>query len=185
MDDIPSSREQHYWFAHRTLPQILFQNPAVFFAATMERDADPLRALWCWLGERLGPATASVERDALAGEVLRLEGVGLVALITLPPPRGLAEAYFAAAVYLQQSEEPPETITVRYVTLELTRSSPENPGPEPTMLGEWTVDGAHVNYGFGPAPTPEGFIEAVRALVLGLPPYDGPPVASVTPVPSG
>lgn len=180
--DIPTARDQHYQFAHRTLPKLVFENPATVFAAIVEHNAEPLRALWRWIGERLEPSTARIEPEGLAGQVLSLDDIAIVALITLPPPQGLAEAYFVAAVYLHRPGEPPETATVHYFTLELTSSfsTPPIQGPGATMLCSWTAEGAHVNHGMGPAPTPEGFIQAVRAL-LGAPPYDGPPVGGVRP----
>jgi hypothetical protein len=162
------------------LPGLLFHDPKQMLPLVSE--TEPLLALWKWLAGELGSSSGMVvEPTGLTGEVFAVDDVGPMAVITFPAPACPPEAYFAAAVCLVDGDGVSgQKATVRYLTLERTVETPESAGTEPTVMGEWTAEGTHINYGAGPRPTRDAFIEAVRSLVLRLPPYDGPPEASTT-----
>ena len=71
----------------------------------------------------------------------------------------MTEAFFVAVV-VEEGEDNAE-VRSRYITLEL---SANNDGTAKTIVGEWR-GGSHVNYGRGPDPTPELFLEKVREIV--------------------
>jgi len=75
------------------------------------------------------------------------------------------KAYFTAAVLVGgQLDVPGEgpKARLRYLTLELAASKSETPR---TVLGEWTPDGMHLNYGDGPAPELSAFLKTLESCV--------------------
>uniref|UniRef100_A0A832A737 Uncharacterized protein n=1 Tax=Desulfacinum infernum TaxID=35837 RepID=A0A832A737_9BACT len=87
------------------------------------------------------------------------------AIIEMPQPRGRTEAFFVAAVLLadpDQSMFDSKKGGLRYFTLE---KGFRLGGPPRTVLCEWTEEGSHVNYGDGPAPRLDLFIEAIEQLL--------------------
>jgi hypothetical protein len=87
------------------------------------------------------------------------------AVVEMPRPRATTEAFFVAAVLLAEIDrELPDAKdrALRYFTLE---KGLVLGGPSRTVLCEWTSDGSHVNYGDGPTPRIEAFIESVQELL--------------------
>ncbi len=92
-------------------------------------------------------------------------GVYPCAVVEMPPPHAMTEAYFTAAVLLldpTQGQLDLATAAVRYFTLELGFSLDNVPQ---TVLCEWGKDGAHINYGEGPTSDVEAFMAAVCRLL--------------------
>ena len=143
----------HYLFAHRELPMAAFRyGPDLVRVARGGNLGEGLTRLWVDLGTALPP-----------GDRLGPEGLGAswhdlggyeVALVRMPPPGGVTDAYLAAIAVHKDGEQ------VRYLVLE--RSVSGDTGLPTTVLGEWLSAGDHVNLGAGPPPDPALFLSAVR-----------------------
>lgn len=101
------------------------------------------------MAEHLGLAAEEAER--LAGEFAvmhrRIGGYD-AAVVRLPPPRGPTECHFAALLHAQNG------LPARFFTL-------EDAGGGVTLLGGWTADEQHLNFGEGPPPEIDRFVAAV------------------------
>jgi hypothetical protein len=87
------------------------------------------------------------------------------AVVEMPRPRAITEAFFVAAVLLADPDREmpdPKEVVLRYFTLEKGFTFE---GPPRTVLCEWTAEGTHCNYGDGPAPRLEAFLQAVEELL--------------------
>jgi hypothetical protein len=146
-------RTQHYAFAHRMLPALFFAEPARFIAILEKSGKNFLHFLWNRLGNRL-EASKLVAAEGLDYQIKKLENNTTIALITLPPPQAMTEAYFVAPVFRPQGN--------RFITLEYSFNFIE--GGLRTVLGEWTTT-SHLNMGDGPEPTLEAFFEKVVNLI--------------------
>ena len=187
------ARVQPYNFVHTLLPQLAWRRPA----AVRRELADPFLArelllyMWDKAGEDLNPN----ERVPIKGLRLTWHAVAgrATALLHLPAPRALTEAYFAALVYEEEDDDnPPATdddeLRPRYFLLESTmgllRATDPSPAPDagqPTLLSERR--GEH-HRSFGPGP-PGGrassgleFLQAV-ANILGPMPGAGLPLMRI------
>lgn len=74
-------------------------------------------------------------------------------VVTLPRPQGPTEAHFVAFALRDRTD------LGRYFTLEHALSPPDD--SRYTVLGEWTADRSHVNFGPGPEPDPVAFLTAI------------------------
>jgi hypothetical protein len=151
-DSQTNAPQQHYAFAHRMLPSIFLNEPAKFIGTLEQAGNDFLYYLWESLGNRL-EASDLVAPEGLDCQLNQLDNDTTIALITLPPPQQITEAYFVATVY-----RPPMK---RFITLEY---GSHGDGRQRTVLCEWTAD-IHSNMGDGPEPTLEAFFEAVVNLI--------------------
>lgn len=147
-----SDRQHHYVFAHRVMPRLFYRDADRLMTAMAERRAELLRAMWVDLGEQFF-STAQVAADGIDVFVPAPGAGPRVVVLIFPPPVAPAEAFFAALVELPDK-------SLRYFTLERPVEPPGEGAPE-TMLGGWDPEGAHLNYGPGPAPTPEEFARVV------------------------
>jgi hypothetical protein len=163
-------RRQHYHFAHQVLPGLLFSNPERFFQ-TLAQDG-PGFLEFAWQRSAEPPRGAELSRpnpgsppDGLALRLEQLDPQTRLALITLPPPQAMTEAYFAAAIY-HPAAQPDDAPLLRYLTLEYSMD-PATQRPL-TMLGEWdSSQPIHRNWGGGPPPELDAFRSAVLALLQG------------------
>jgi len=151
-----SDRQHHYVFAHRVMPRLFFRDADRLMTAMAERRAELLRAMWVDLGEQFF-SSAQVAADGIDVFVPRPEPGARVVVLVFPAPAAPAEAFFAALVALPDGQQ-------RYFTLEKP-VDPLGEGGPVTVLGGWDDEGAHLNYGPGPRPTPEEFVASVRRLV--------------------
>ncbi len=161
-------RPQHYRFAHQRL-RGAFHDPHECVGAFHSPDRDKIvRALWDEVtaecaAERLPtPLTA----DGIRVHTARIQRY-FTAIIEMPPPTGHGEAYFVALVLRHigvggEGAGISEVPALAYYTLELGE---DRSGAHCTYLCEWKADGSRANYGRGPAPVLEDFVEAVAALV--------------------
>jgi hypothetical protein len=150
--DNPPRRHQ-YLFAHRELPMAAFRyGEELVKVARAGNLAEGLAKLWVDLGTAL-PPEQRLPADGL-GASWHEAGGHEIALITLPPPGGVTDAYLAAIVVPKGGGK------VRYLVLE--RGVPDAAGHPTTVLGEWLAAGDHANMGVGPGPEPEPFLAAVR-----------------------
>lgn len=162
----PRPRRQHYWFAHRLLPQVVFHDPARFLAAIAGGHDVILHRLW----EQAPADGPPIPPVGLGAAVVPVAG-RRCAVVAFPPPAGTVEAYFAGVV------EPAEAGTGpagewRYFVLE--KSTPASrqagaavaAGGADAVLCEWLADGGRRNHGRHTAgrfvtPTAEAFVTLV------------------------
>jgi hypothetical protein len=159
-------RPQHYMFAHRVLPSLFFRDPALFLNIMSSPKAlDMLRTQWDSLGKHFAPVEPSTGLDY---ETRTLEDNTTIIIVIMPPPCNVTEAYFTAAVY-----RPPtagEPALARYFTFEYGTNIMT--GENHTVLGEWTADTTHRNYGSKNRTADKGeFIKTVCG-ILGHPIQD-------------
>src|SRR5262249_39711875 len=135
-------RPHHYRFAHRTLPAAVhkllperMQQVGPWVVRSFFEDA--VVALWNIVGDEMA-AEERIEPDGL--RAVYEPGPPEMVLVVMPPARHMAEAHFAAVV-IQDS-------VARYFVLE-DSWTPDR--ADATVIGEWTRDQTHVNYGPGPA----------------------------------
>jgi hypothetical protein len=155
----------HYELAHYALRQICAEDPRWFFEIM---GSGQQRGL---LDDIWRQVRTNCDDDGAAGFDISEVGVascrikGFPALvITMPPPGAVAEAHFVAIVLKgdPKAEASAEQLDFAYLTLEKgIRAS----GGERTVMCAWTVDGAHLNYGDGPAVDREAFVAAVEGLL--------------------
>jgi hypothetical protein len=152
-ESMEGPRLHHYAFAHKIIPSTFFQYPANFIMMLSQRADEILHEIWNHIGQKVEPEDI-VAPEGLACEVRRVEGSKLGALISLPPPQRVTEAYFVAPVFQPPMEG--KEAQARYITLEY------NPEYEnKSVLCEWEAEGPHVNSGAGPEPNLEDFWKAV------------------------
>jgi hypothetical protein len=159
-------RPQHYLFAHRALPQIVYDDPAKAQQLLTGPEGEGfLSFFWRRVAEREGiPEAERMAPDGLGRTVLTGPDGTVAVVITLPTPEAYAEAHFVAAVFTPGPRKllffrgPP---TVRYLTLE---HGSNLDGTSRTVLCGWSKEGTHYNLGDGPPPEVEAFFAAILAL---------------------
>ena len=148
-----ASRPHHYTFAHRATPGAFWRDPSEFVAALRsENGQEIVTNVWNAIGSDIEEAGVgeALQSDGLHVTPAELDGRD-AAIITLPTPEVMTEAWFIAVV------APPPYVTVetddpaaaRYFTLEKTISLAPDGTDEPdgdlAVLCEWTHDGTHAN----------------------------------------
>jgi hypothetical protein len=158
--ELPPAREHHYAFAHMALPEVVFHGKSSPDLATLAADVGLFRELWSLVGERVqGPRLSD---DGL--QTHYLQDAELDALVVvLPAPQCVAEA-FMVAISRRRTRRWlvfPKT-ELRYFTLERGVSlSDDGALGSRTVIGEWTAEPRHLNYGDGPPAAVEAFAAAV------------------------
>lgn len=160
-----------YVFQFVALPEAAFQNhPELIREFEGERSFMPLlhfrsKALVRCIGAGLVPEGHEENDAAMAADQELFETVAVhpykrngytVHVVSMPTPEFVPEAHFAAIAY--KDDEPKQygspSPSTRYFTLE--KSETRLP-----LLCEVRADGSRKNYGEGPAPDMEAFVEAV------------------------
>ena len=146
-------RAHHYSFGHRLLPGLALRGRTDFHELASRALLDPLlRGWWHELGESL-PAEERLPHDGLRSELVDAGDIPVL-LVTMPAACHAAEAHFVAiAPHLKPD-------AWRCFTLEHTWTLDDQPA---TVLAEWTATG-HVNYGDGPPPERQAFLQALGLL---------------------
>jgi hypothetical protein len=149
-------RPQHYFFAHRILPSMFFEEPDQLMKIMgSAKGLDFLRFQWNNLSthvEHVEPPTA------LDYQTRKLDDDTTIVLVTMPPPHKITEAYFVAFVYRPSTAE--NGALTRYFTLEYgVCLLPDE--PTRMVLGEWTARQEHLNYGHHFAPDPATFFKTI------------------------
>lgn len=149
-DDAP--RLLYYSFAHRELPYVLLRHGQSFRTAALEgRVAVGIQRLWEGLATDAGSVA---DAKLIVTSTVHECGGRLVVLITPPRAEHTTEAHFIAVV-LDRTDES----HMRYVILEFGWDVVT--GAPRTVLGEWTKDGTHMNFGDGPENNADAFLAAV------------------------
>ena len=177
----PQQREPSfkYLFAHRILPQGLHGTPqsALLLAFSQEGDIF-LNAVWEQY-KRTNPEFARevasppkvIQRGFLAKELAFF-------IIEMPTPEVMPEAYYALVIVALKRDAKKQALDARqiwYYTLEKTMpvgallagggSNTAQAQQTATVIGQWTNEPRHLNFGPGPAPgDPKAFAAAVFAL---------------------
>ena len=150
-----------YAFAHYALREIALGDPLQFLAVAASPESTRfIGAILKAVEEQCGRRT-SFNESSVTIHPTRV-GDFPCAVIELPEPKEMAEAFMVALVVRIEtsSEQPPapDEVDARYFTLEkgFSMSSESR-----TVLAEWSTEG-HSNYGDGPAPTVQAFVDALR-----------------------
>jgi hypothetical protein len=159
-------RDHHYVFAHYTVREVCEQDPLQFFSIVASPE-QPKFLAWLWelTAKRTGTPLSEVDTAALSVTTGRVKDCPAI-IFKMPPPEASAEAHFVAVV-LTSSPEPggaggeASRAQFRYFTLEYGKNFD---GAARTVMCEW-ADGAHRNFGDGPAATIEDLIGAVERLI--------------------
>lgn len=155
-----SIRDCHYIFAHRLLPHLFLKNPGNFIKALKEKGVTLLSDIWNHIGEN--PESTAPMAEGLKLEFREAGRNTDIALVTLPEPAVMTEAYFVAMIYRDMGRRFFffKRRYTRYITLELGFDM-ENPR---TVLCEWDKN-AHYNMGDGPRPELSAFFKKVCEII--------------------
>ena len=157
----PPSRKQHYLFAHHTLRDLFIKEPEVVINRFRnDKGKAFLFETWNKAGKDLGEPNLVAPRG-LRHEVRMYDGSITVAIISLPTPEAVSEAYFAALIYRPQKKQ--QKAITRFILL--VHSVPLGYSNLSSVLQEWTLDGIHKNIGYGCESTLDAFYTAVCNLL--------------------
>jgi hypothetical protein len=152
-------RSHHYTFAHGVIQDYVAAHPLQFITLMVSPDRDDFVAwLWEQAARYVGSPISGIDISLTAVACREVSGYPVV-FIRLPPPTAIAEAICVAIVGIGAEEG--ERYMARYILLEAGVDSNNNPR---TVLCEWAA-GVHSNYGDGPEPELEAFVEAVKNLL--------------------
>jgi len=169
---VPASRPHHYTFAHRATPGAFWRDPAEFVAALRsEAGQEIVTNVWDAIGADIEEKGVGVALPSSGLHVTPAELDGRdAAIISLPEPEQMTEAWFIAVVGPHPFAQPDDDDAApgaRYFTLEKTIdiAAEMDPAPEPSpdlaVLCEWTHEGTHANTSVVVPATLERFEVAV------------------------
>jgi hypothetical protein len=160
------SRAHHYNFAHRVLPGLLWANPFLFLETLYGDHASGfLFTLWFQASKGLDEGDVMLPSEELRRDLFDLKGGYHAAVVSLPEPKFLTEAYMVAIVFRPEKKRlllPKLPPVFRYFTLEYGLC--DGMQTVRTVLCEWT-QAVHGNYGTGPLANPKAFIGAIESLL--------------------
>lgn len=160
--DLGGPRPHHYEFAHRFMPGVFYADPPGFFALLRQKGIDILHMAWLYAAKHLKPEF-QLPDDGLTFAFYDLGAGYATAIITLPQPQGMTEAFFIApALWPARGADPAPD--AQFLTLELGQRIPSR--ELCGVFGAWTSGGAHINMGIAPAWTLDAFQEHIRSLAL-------------------
>jgi len=160
---LPQPRDHHYGFAHMALPSVVFALGASIDLERMAADLDFFRGLWTEAAQKMN--ADPLPHDGLGARYVR-DGELDAVIVTMPEAQFASEAIMTAIVrrttrrwLLFARRE------LRYLTLEVGVSMTEDGrlAGRRTVLGEWTQQPSHFNYGDGPPPAEDAFAQAAFA----------------------
>ncbi len=157
---------QAYVFAHQALPALAFSEPGKLLAILNGPDAEKfLQNLWGTAGQQCGPDDQRAA-DGLSHTVNAAGTTGVIAAVKLPEPKEVGEAHYVGIFGRFATPEEPDLFNLKWVRV-FTLEYGLHPVGENrcTMLCEWTYEGTHKNYGEGPPPDEEAFVEAAMNLM--------------------
>lgn len=156
-------RPHHYHLVHYVLRMVAFTQPVDCLGHLASEGAEEfVEHLWdmtveCCPDDAGAPDFAPADIDVHIARI----GEYPCAVVEMPPPRKMTEAYFAGLlipVELDELADGRTEVPLRYFTLEYTVDERDAAS---TVLCEWTADGDHLNGGSGPEPTLGAFLQAI------------------------
>jgi hypothetical protein len=153
-------RDHHYVFAHYTVREVCAQDPLQFFSIIASPEQEQFVAwLWQTTEKRVGRPIIDVDPRQMTITTCRVQELPAV-ILKMPSPVAAAEAYLVGVLLtgLQEAQDAESKVCFRYFTLE---HGANLDGTTRTVLCEW-ADGGHLNFGDGPRPTVEAFINALE-----------------------
>lgn len=155
-------RRQHYYFAHHYLRERAQENPRPLIdKLRSQTGARYLSFLWVSRGLAVKPEEDDfIPFDGLECFPLNIADSYRGALVQFPAPERVSEVHFVAILLplFGDDSAPAEFFTLEF-SLDEDRS-------KKTILGKW-VGGSHLNYGTGPPPEKDAFVEAITQFLLG------------------
>lgn len=155
----------HYVLAHIALRKICLQDPLMFFGSIASEHRDEfLKQVWRQVSEQCDPQGEATFDISDVGFATCTIGVYPAIVVAMPEPEGLGEAYFAAIVLKMDlsKEDRPEKPEIFYFTLEKGARLDQS---DRTVMCGWTADDSHLNYGDGPAPDGDKFVQEIEKLL--------------------
>ncbi|MGI8786914.1 MAG: hypothetical protein ACR2HG_04035 [Pyrinomonadaceae bacterium] len=151
-------RRQHYYFAHIYLRDGAFSHPKLFIDELFKDDSTQyLKIRWAINGfDSKAEEDDFIPADGLEAFPIKIGNDFYGALVQLPKPERMAEAYFVAIVLPTDADA---STPCNFFTLEFSRY---DDGSDKTVLGNWAGEGAHFNLGSGPMPEKQAFIDAIE-----------------------
>lgn len=144
MGEAPS---QHYVFAHRALPSVVFNEKEWAVSVLNGSDADRfVHDLWKQVGDAL-PAEARSDPEGLS---VRTEGTGngLLVFVEMPEPRESAEAHEIVIAAKCANPSLPTLDDLQYVRYFTVERGHDGMTDTPSRyLCEWAENGVHRNHG--------------------------------------
>lgn len=142
----------HYFVAHVALRDFALRGEGLPAAAA---DPEKSRGFFAMILGKMAVhlGLSAEEAERLAGEFTvqhRRIGGYEAAIVRPPPPRGPTECHFVALLHAQNG------LPARFFTL-------EEAGGGVSILGGWSANEKHLDFGEGPAPTIENFVAAVSS----------------------
>lgn len=159
----PSARDRRYYFEHRLLPKWTHQSGGAFF-----RDLAANKA-----GQMLEAAAEIVGREYADSLKVRLLDDPDRILISFLEPQDIALCYHVLLVRLDGA--------FRFITLEMTEDLLGNGAK--SVLGEWTAEGGHLNYGERTYSDGNSFLRETSAGLPGTPHAETSPAKPTDPAP--
>ncbi len=158
--------QHHYALAHIVLRQRCFNDPIAFFLIMASpKQQEYMEKLWAYVRlqcDGMGMANFAIQEVKI--DYFHFKGYPAL-LITMPPPQFTAEAYMVLIVLkipIEKLDLQSEDAKVGYYTLE--KGINAMTAGDRTVLCEWSGE-SHLNYGNGPEPTSQSFINAVTGIV--------------------
>lgn len=146
----------HYEFAHIALRGIALNEGAKLYQTLSgERGRDLIDVLL-----KAGADRLSIAQHISSGDIGlhdRTVNGRACMIVEMPEPQEAVHAHFVAILLGEADDDP-----ARYITLE--RSVSLDAGAQRTVLAEWSTEG-HVNYGDGPEPTIDAFVDQLSAMI--------------------
>ncbi|NQY93417.1 MAG: hypothetical protein HRT43_04560 [Campylobacteraceae bacterium] len=144
-------RKQHYLLAHRILPSMFYGDPQKFISKIKKDKKIFLQALW-QLSGKITKQSMDIKEDSLDYKLITKADGTTIIIFIFPEPVAMTEAYFTAMVYKSSKE-------MNYLTMEFGMNIMTN--EKRTVLGAWSKDKSHSNFGTGPKPSLENFMKIV------------------------
>lgn len=188
---MPSSAH-HYHFAHTVLRQLAFSRPVELLDALDSPHCEGLLTellrITCETVGGAAPCPFGASNIKVSCLLLKNRPC---AIVQMPEPKGVAEAYFVAiwsryeedvAIQKAIANDPADQPLIDYFILErasgLTRkyhrSAPRSQSP--TCFCSWSHEEGHRNCGTGPVPSFDQFVKFLAGFTLREPDDDFPPI---------
>jgi hypothetical protein len=151
-------RVPHYLFAHRAVPRAFLRNPeSILPIMASDRGMEFLSGMWDVIDREIEPQQR-IDHGALAVQTYELPSDIWVAMVTMPPPQRVFEAYFVACAARLEGDT-----FARALTLDL--AGPPTADAETGVL-EWDVEGKHEFLEPGCPPRVDAFIDVLERLLV-------------------